>query len=282
MYDNKNNNETERVSSRPVSFQCESQISQKELHEGRMSWKELSEWFGLKSNSITKNPERKKQKLDILKLYADYHIETVGKTGKKTCVIIEKVKIPVYTRAREIVRQEVEKYRQSIDTASRIGKEIHKKNNIIHNSLKPSTTIAYTGDDLITDFGRLHVKNDHGRKGYRCPIWAQYIYDEANDTNYYRRLTDEENAKIIEARKEADIDMNKDEDLFKSIISQIQNKKYLTLEEKGLIYDQTASQVSGVRYETFIELAEQKLGFRPVVVSEFVEAAWTDESEQQN
>ena len=76
--------------------------------------------------------------------------------------------------------------------------------------------------------------------------------------------------------------MNKDEDLFKSIIGQIQNKKYLTLEEKGLIYDQTASQVSGMRYETFIELAEKKLGFRPVIVSEFVESAWTEESEQQN
>ena len=35
-----------------------------------------------------------------------------------------------------------------------------------------------------------------------------------------------------------------------------------------------------MRYETFIELAEKKLGFRPVIVSEFVESAWTEESEQ--
>ena len=47
------------------------------------------------------------------------------------------------------------------------------------------------------------------------------MYDEINDINYYRRLSEEENAKIVEARKEADIDMNKDEDLFKSIIGQI-------------------------------------------------------------
>lgn len=270
---------SEDTQPRPVSFQGE---SQKELHEGKMTWAELSKWFGLKPDSITKDAKRRQKKLKILELYADFHIETVGKSGKKTCIIIDKVRIPVYSKAREIVRQEVEKYRQSIDTASRIGREIHKKNNIVHNSLKPSTTIAYTGDDLVIDFGRLYVKGDQGRKGYRHPIWAQYIYDEVNDVNYYRRLSEEENAKIVEARKEADIDMNKDEDLFKSIIGQIQNKKYLTLEEKGLIYDQTASQVSGMRYETFIELAEKKLGFRPIIVSEFVESAWTDESEQQN
>ena len=67
--------------------------------------------------------------------------------------------------------------------------------------------------------------------------------------------------------------------IYLSLFGQIQNKKYLTLEEKGLIYDQTASQVSGMRYETFIELAEKKLGFRPIIVSEFVESAWGNEAE---
>lgn len=76
-----------------------------------MTWAELSEWFGLKPNTITKNPERRQKRLKILELYADFHIETVGKSGKKTCVIIDKVRIPVYSKAREIVRQEVEKYR---------------------------------------------------------------------------------------------------------------------------------------------------------------------------
>ena len=65
------------------------------------------------------------------------------------------------------------------------------------------------------------LKATRDEKDIGTPIWAQYIYDEVNDINYYRRLSEEENAKIVEARKEADIDMNKDEDLFKSIIGQI-------------------------------------------------------------
>lgn len=73
---------------RPVSFQG---ASEKELHEGKMTWAELSEWFGLKPNTITKNPKRRQKRLKILELYADFHIETVGKSGKKTCVIIDRV-----------------------------------------------------------------------------------------------------------------------------------------------------------------------------------------------
>ena len=149
--------------------------SVKELHEGKISWKELAEWFGFKSNSLTKDPERRKRKLDILKLYADFHIETTGKSGKKTCVIIDKVKIPVYTKARELVQQDTEKYRQPLDTATRIGREIQKKNSIVSKSLKVSTTIEYVGDDLKNNFGRLYDRGEIGIKGDRYPVWAEAI-----------------------------------------------------------------------------------------------------------
>ena len=47
-----------------------------ELHLGKMTLKELSEWFGLKPETLGKSGSAaKNKKLEILKAYADYHME---------------------------------------------------------------------------------------------------------------------------------------------------------------------------------------------------------------
>ena len=52
----------------------------RELKEGKISYKELADWFGMSYNTI-RRPSTKEKRLNILKFYADFHIETT-KSGK--------------------------------------------------------------------------------------------------------------------------------------------------------------------------------------------------------
>ena len=107
-----------------------------ELKEGKMAIKDLSVWFGLKPETISKGQKSaREKKFEILKSYADYHFE-----GRS--LIIDKVYYPTYTKAFEIIEEEVpkrwgiiktkdnklvnEKFTKlRIDTCSRVGSEIY-------------------------------------------------------------------------------------------------------------------------------------------------------------
>ena len=67
----------------------------KELKEGRISLKELAEFFGISYLTIKKEVT-KRRKLKLLKeKYADFHI-VYKKNGNIQYIIIDKVKKPFY------------------------------------------------------------------------------------------------------------------------------------------------------------------------------------------
>ena len=67
----------------------------KELKEGRISLKELAEFFGISYLTIKKEVT-KRRKLKLLKeKYADYHI-VYRKNGSISYIVIDKVKKPFY------------------------------------------------------------------------------------------------------------------------------------------------------------------------------------------
>ena len=67
----------------------------KELKEGRISLKELAEFFGISYLTIKKEVT-KRRKLKLLKeKYADYHI-VYKKNGSIDYIVIDKVKKPFY------------------------------------------------------------------------------------------------------------------------------------------------------------------------------------------
>lgn len=51
---------------------------QTQLKLGKMTMRELSTWFGLKPDSLSKHPNAKEKRLKALTGYANYHFE--GKT----------------------------------------------------------------------------------------------------------------------------------------------------------------------------------------------------------
>lgn len=105
-----------------------------ELKEGYITLRELSVWFGLKPDSISRSSSATRaKKFELLKTYAEYHFE-----GKK--LYIDRVFYPEYTKAFEIIDKEMPKrwgkikdkngqinevlYKERIDTCARVGEDI--------------------------------------------------------------------------------------------------------------------------------------------------------------
>ena len=69
----------------------------KELKEGRISLKELADWFGIAYATMRKEIT-KRRKLKLLKeKYADFHI-VYRKNGSIDYIVIDKVKKPFYEK----------------------------------------------------------------------------------------------------------------------------------------------------------------------------------------
>lgn len=155
----------------------------KELHLGHMSWKELSEWFGLKPNSITKGSKSAKEsKLKKLETYADFHLE--GDKGNK--LYIDNIKYPIYSKAFDIIEEEFPKrwgkiigdnYRlnellnkERIDTCTRVGTEIWNQRQEVKTQIALSTAKSYTNRVKVKQYGHNYL-NDYGTKGRSEYVW---------------------------------------------------------------------------------------------------------------
>lgn len=105
-----------------------------QLKEGPMSFRELSVWFGLKPDTITKSTKSaREKKLQRLKLFCDYHLE-----DKK--IIIDRVIIPEYTKSYDIIDENFDdewgyivdskthemswQYKARVDTCARVARAI--------------------------------------------------------------------------------------------------------------------------------------------------------------
>lgn len=147
-----------------------------ELKEGKMTIKDLSIWFGLKPETLAKSrPESREKKFKILEAYADYHFE--GKT-----LYIDKVKIPTYSKALEVIEKEMPKRwgvikdkdgkiieklkKERIDTSARVGKEIWYKCPEVKSSVSIETSQVYTRTVKTKKYGRCHIANNAGTDGY--------------------------------------------------------------------------------------------------------------------
>lgn len=68
-----------------------------QLKLGKVSWRELSTWFGLSPDA---KPKAREKKLNILATYAKYHLDEKGK------LIIDEIYEPIYSKAYDIIAQE--------------------------------------------------------------------------------------------------------------------------------------------------------------------------------
>lgn len=160
------------------------------LHEGKMTLRELSSWFGLAPDSISKSSKAaKEKKFKILETYAEFHFE-----GKS--LIIDRVKQPTYTRAFDIIEEEMPKrwgripdgthqiqeilYKERIDTCARVGKDIWLNIPEVQSQISERTTQNYTNQVKIQKYGHNYL-NDCGTLGHSEYVWMNQTNDAPLD-----------------------------------------------------------------------------------------------------
>ena len=151
-----------------------------ELHLGRMTYEELSIWFGLKPKTFaTAKASTKQKKFKILKTFADYHFE-----GK--AVIIDRIIIPEYSKALNIIEEEFPKRwgiikdsdgqvietlkKQRLDTCARVGTDIWYDIPEVKNQIQLRTAKNYTNAVKVKRYGHNYL-DDFGSHGYSESVW---------------------------------------------------------------------------------------------------------------
>lgn len=229
------------------------------LKVGKMTYRELSAWFGYKkpdgfSNSSAKS---KAKKLETLKSFAIYHFE--GKT-----LYIDKVICAYYSKAFEIIEEELPHFwgcvkkeysdeveeqlkKKRIDTCARVGTEIHKSIPQVKSQISVKSAKEYVNRIKRKKYGRNYV-NEYGTDGY-----SQYVWMNREGTDEL----DEESMNILKGcLAEAYGSVN----LTLAALDDDYRHGQVSQEE----YEEAKGQISSLgAYDIFIELLDERLGFIP-------------------
>lgn len=238
-----------------------------QLHEGYMSLKDLSIWFGLKPNTLRNSSfEAKQKKIEKLKNFCDFHFEN-------NKLYIDTIYISEYSKAYDVIEKNYLKEwglvidpqtRQvnwqrdlKVDTCTRVGKVMWKKYPEAR-QVKESTAIAYVGSVRRADYGNSYQKLG-GTKGY-----CQVVYVNEDDTG----LLNEEEVKVVkECRQEAYKDVNERRNMLDEALAvgEISQQKW-----SKAIGDVDTKDAFGEYQELLLE----KLGFIPIRRTQLVDGAF--------
>ena len=234
----------------------------KELKEGKITYKELADWFGIAYNTMRRQ-DTKEKKLVILSFYADFHIETT-KSGKQTYIVIDKVKEPIYTKIKERYANWESTWDingDGVDTVKNASNNFYNQNPDLKVSIAPSTNYHYYGDARREDYGRAVglLKGQRGKKGISYRVWAQEI-----KPGKYRVLTKEELDKINEIKESMHLNVKVDADELKDLRREY---KKMSDEEKvaanALLGKNILEQQDDNQYLTYLGRIAETLGFMP-------------------
>ena len=196
--------------------------------------------------------------MKILSGFADWHYD-------KSRIIIDKVKIPVYSKAYELIEKEAPKEwgnvrdknnrltpagKAKIDTGTRVGKSIYNKNNEVSAKIKKKTVCSYVGIWKRKSYGRNYIENDYGECGR-----SQYVWMNKEGTD----ILDPDSRKIIrECAEKAYGEQSEriaviDDAYHKGEINKVER-------EEALRYSTMSTEDN---YNAFVMLVTEKLGFFP-------------------
>lgn len=240
-----------------------------ELKEGYITLRDLSIWFGLKPETISRSTEKaREKKLKKLKSFADYHLE-----GKR--IHIDKVKFPTYIKPVDIIDREfplrwgriinketgeinLSLYQGYIDTCARVGRDIWYNCPEIQGQISIETTVAYCTATKVAGFGHNYLP-DKGTYGQ-----SHFV---KMDKEGKAPLTEEQQKIVRECAQAAYGPMN-------AKIAEIDEAFYkgeLTQEQR----DQAVGKIDTLKYyQSYIELLVNKLGFYPEQRTQLSFFAW--------
>ena len=220
-----------------------------ELKLGKVTNKELAEWFGIKPSSFA---NMKAKKLEELKNYADFEI-------KNRSIYIKEIYISEYIRTKhfDLVKDSLVELwcPNNLDTCKNVTKKLTKKYDKKVLPLEESTLYKYTRisrDDL---FGK-PLKKSKGSLG-KCEY--EWVKEVDGETNTYESLTDEERQVFQSLMKKYFGNMEE-----KVLIVEMSVKKgEIKKEEAWEVYEELTN-MNDKSFVDFLHEAEELIGYKIV------------------
>jgi hypothetical protein len=154
-----------------------------ELKIGKMTNKELAEWFDIKINSFT---QHKKKKLEELKEFCFFD-EIYG--GVNITAIINPVYVKNSQKIRQIYEQGFEELRGPIDTVSHINEKIYEK----YYDKLPTLSSAESGYHYAIEVRNANYGipfKGNGKRGNCYYLWCKV--EQKGDELYFIQFNEEE------------------------------------------------------------------------------------------
>lgn len=228
------------------------------LKLGKMTQKELAEWFQI-SASYMRKEEAKQKYFPILAQHADYHFET-GRSGGQT-VVIDFIYIEEYQKPESPFHFILSHFDEfwsptHLDTMPNVAKRFMKQNPQWTISL--NTCISYVGRAKVMLYGHNYLP-DRGEKGSSHFEWAQRNVD----TRYFEELPIEHREILsqISARVYAGLA----EEIAKLVCANVSGQLTTNELEEGIKMQVREKKME--RYTQFICEVEEALGYVPDCVT---------------
>ena len=221
----------------------------KELKLGKVTSKELAEWFGIKPSSFA---NMKAKKLEELKKYADFEI-------KNRSIYIKEIYISEYIKMKhfDLVKDSLVELwcPNNLDTCKNVTKKLTKKYDKEELPLQESSLYNYTRASRDELFGK-PLKNSRGTLG-KCEY--EWVKEVDGETNTYEALTDEERQTFQSLMKKYFGNMEE-----KALIVEMSVKKgEIKKEEAWEVYEELTN-MNDKSFVDFLHEAEELIGYKIV------------------
>ena len=237
-----------------------------ELHLGRMSNKDLAEWFGIKSNSFT---QHKRKKLEELKNFCFFE-EVYG--GVNITAIINPIYIKNSQQIREVYEQGFEELKQPIDTVSHINEQIYEK----YYDKLPTLSSAASGYRYAIEVRNANYGvpfKGKGSKGCCYYLWCKM--EEKDGKQFYIQFTEEED-KIKQDLLKKHFGTNEEKDL---LIAEMVSNGEISKEDAYDIMMEYRN-LNGKGFMSFLKELEKQIGAKVVKATKFEEVLYFDEKDK--
>ena len=237
-----------------------------ELKLGKMTAKELAEWFGVSYGTFRNS---KKKKLEELKEFCFFE-EVYG--GVEITAIISPTYIKNSQKIREVYQQGFEELRKPLDTVSHINNQIYEK----YNEQLPTLSSAESGYRYAIEVRNANYGipfKGKGSKGFCYYMWCKM--EERDGEQFFIQFTEEEEQVKKELLKKH-FGTNEEKDL---LIAEMVTNGEISKEDAYDIMMEYRN-LNGKGFMSFLRELEKQIGSKVVKATKFEEALYFDEKDK--
>ena len=237
-----------------------------ELKLGKMTAKELAEWFGVSYGTFRNS---KKKKLEELKEFCFFE-EVYG--GVEITAIISPTYIKNSQKIREVYQQGFEELRKPLDTVSHINNQIYEK----YNEQLPTLSSAESGYRYAIEVRNANYGipfKGKGSKGFCYYMWCKM--EERDGEQFFIQFTEEEEQVKKELLKKH-FGTNEEKDL---LIAEMVTNGEISKEDAYDIMMEYRN-LNGKGFMSFLRELEKQIGSKVVKATKFEEALYFDDKDK--